>query len=79
MKVTDTIIKWHIVNMRSTDKDLPEQGKTIIYFNNGIYNSIVRTDAKGNLCVNVDFKKQYIKSGFLWCYQKDISIPQELA
>ena len=75
--VTDTVIKWNQVNMRNQDKCLPDEHIAIIYYNNGIYNGIVIKDNKGKLCVNTGFKKKEIKTGFLWCYQKDIPIPEQ--
>lgn len=78
MRVNDTVIKWHVVNMRVKENDLPDEHTQIVYFNNGIYSSYALKDGKCNLCVNLDFgSKQIIKTGFIWCYQKDIPIPQE--
>ena len=77
--ITDTIIKWQQVNLRSKDvKCLPEEHSKIVYYNNGIYDGVVTKDGKDKLCVNADFKKIEIKTGFLWCYQKDVSIPEEI-
>ena len=76
--ITDTIIKWNQVNMRSQDKCLPNEHAAIIYYSNGIYDGIVSKDIKGKLCVNANFKKKEIKTGFLWCYQKDIPVPEEI-
>jgi len=76
--VTDTIIKWNQVNMRVINKCLPAEHSKIVYYDNGIYDGIVMKDSKDKLCVNVDFKKKEIKTGFLWCYQKDIAQPEEI-
>ena len=77
--VSDTIIKWQQVNMRSKDdKCLPEEHSKIVYYDNGIYDGIVTKDSKDKLCINADFKKKEIKTGFLWCYQKDIAQPEEV-
>jgi len=76
--ITDTIIKWNQVNMRSQNKNLPDEHTDIIYYSGKIYDGIVSRDSKGKLCVNADFKKKEIKTGFLWCYQKDIPTPEEI-
>jgi len=77
--ITDTIIKWQQVNMRSKDdKNLPDEHSKIVYYDNGIYDGIVTKDSKDKLCINADFKKKEIKTGFLWCYQKDIAQPEEV-
>jgi len=78
MMITDTIIKWNQVNMRVNNKCLPDEHTRIVYYDNGIYDGIVSKDIKGKLCVNADFKKKEIKTGFLWCYQKDIPVPEEI-
>jgi len=76
--ISDTIIKWNQVNMRGQDKNLPVEHSRIIYFDNGIYDGIVTKDRNEKLVVNAESKKKEIKTGFLWCYQKDIPIPEEV-
>ena len=78
MMITNTIIKWNQVNMRVNNKYLPDEHSKIVYYDNGIYDGIVSKDIKGKLCVNADLKKKEIKTGFLWCYQKDILVPEEI-
>lgn len=77
MNVTDTIIKWHVVNMRAENKNLPEENKRIVYYQDGICCNTVSIDEHGKTCI-YGYKKQYIKTGFLWCYQSDIPIPKEI-
>ncbi len=78
--IKDTIIKWQQVNMRSKDdKCLPDEHSDIVYYYNAkIHNGIV-TNIKGKLIVGTGISKgTEIKTGFLWCYQKDIAIPEEI-
>lgn len=78
--ITDTIIKWQQVNMRSKDdKSMPEEhSKIVYYYNNGIHSGTV-VKMKDKLSVGSGISKgTEIKTGFLWCYQKDIPIPEEM-
>jgi len=78
--ITDTIIKWQQVNMRSKDdKNLPDEHSNIVYYYNGKIHSGVVVNIKGKLIIGSGISKGIeIKTGFLWCYQKDISIPEEI-
>jgi len=78
--IKDTVIKWQQVNMRSKeDKHLPDEHEKIVYYHsNGIHSGIV-VKMKDKLTVGSGISKgTEIKTGFLWCYQKDISIPEEV-
>lgn len=77
MRISDTVIKWNKVNMRSKEKNLPELNKRIIYYNGGIYDGVM-TEINGKYYVNMDFKRKEVKTEFLWCYQSDIVQPHEI-
>ena len=64
--------------MRGKDKFLPNEHEAIVYYSNGICIGFVAKNSKGKLCVNSGFKQKEVKTGFLWCYQKDILKPEEI-
>lgn len=78
--IKDTIIKWNQVNMRSKDdKCLPDEHLEVVYYYNGKIHSGIVANFKGKLVVGSGISKGIeIKTGFLWCYQKDIPVPEEV-
>lgn len=78
MQVTDTVIKWNVVNNRVAEKNLPNEHERIVYFNQFGVRSGSVAKFKDKLHVYTFNHKYPIKTGFLWCYQKDIPNPMEV-
>ena len=78
-KLYTTIIKWHVVNMRAKDKQLPKNNSEILYvsevegFKPAIETATVRsgndyTHIHNGIC------ELPVSTGFKWCYADEFEI-----
>jgi len=80
-----SIITWKSVNMRTTEKNLPEENRRVMFMHDEciVMGDITKINDKLHIAENSWHKYKPIKSGLLWCYLEDVEMsntqPEPLA
>jgi hypothetical protein len=72
-----TTIKWNKVDMNKRES-IPAINSSIVFCDGSIYSGLVLVDSNNELYVQqIGGIGKKIKSGFLWCYTKDIKTTKD--